>query len=143
MIARRWQAGDLVELDIPFPLTVQADARLAAVTRGPLVYCLFQNAQDDTGKLYKHQGIFPEDHCLLLDPQDPVQSLREEPAQPGLLGPSLRVKAILQPQSPVFAGPSANSQLLPPRAEEVLLLPFVNQGQAHGEYRVFNYYIKL
>lgn len=46
LIARTWQAGDIVELSLPMPVrrvlaneAVEADRGLVAVERGPLVYC--------------------------------------------------------------------------------------------------------
>ena len=48
-IARNWQAGDVVELDLPMPVErvyanplVQADAGRTCLRRGPLVYCVEQ-----------------------------------------------------------------------------------------------------
>ena len=46
-LQRRWQAGDVVELDLPMPVhrvyaheKVEADQGRAALVRGPIVYCL-------------------------------------------------------------------------------------------------------
>ncbi len=46
-LQRRWQAGDVVELDLPMPIhrvyaheKVEADRGKAALMRGPIVYCL-------------------------------------------------------------------------------------------------------
>ena len=46
-LQRRWQAGDVIELDLPMPIhrvvaqdKVQADEGRVALMRGPLVYCL-------------------------------------------------------------------------------------------------------
>jgi len=46
-LQRRWQAGDVVELDLPMPVhrvyaheKVQADQGKVALMRGPIVYCL-------------------------------------------------------------------------------------------------------
>ena len=45
VIRRTWQAGDLIELDMPMPVTrveahpsVKADAGKVAIQRGPIVY---------------------------------------------------------------------------------------------------------
>jgi DUF1680 family protein len=46
-LQRRWQAGDVVELDLPMPVNrvyahekVQEDQGKVALARGPIVYCL-------------------------------------------------------------------------------------------------------
>jgi uncharacterized protein len=142
IIERQWHPGDQVRLDLPMPVQVQANEHLAAIKRGPLVYCLFQDAQEKNGRLYWHRGIYPEDHCLLIDPDHPQESLSEEPAAPGLLGPALRLKGKVLPRAPIFATSVANAQVKPAEPETCLLLPFANQGSIRGEYRIFNRYQK-
>ena len=46
------------------PLVVQANEHQAAIMRGPLVYCLFQDVQDKKGTIYWHRGIYPEDNQI-------------------------------------------------------------------------------
>jgi DUF1680 family protein len=140
LIERQWQPGDKVDLQLPMPVSVQANDHLAAVIRGPLVYCLFQDIQDKSGHIYWHHGIYPEDHELLLDPGNPASTVQEEPAQTDLLGPALRVQGHIRSRAPIFATTQANTNVLPDESESCLLLPFANQGTARGHYRVFNYY---
>lgn len=54
VIPRKWQAGDVVELDLPMPVQrvqanakVEADANRFALKRGPLLYCLEGRDQPD------------------------------------------------------------------------------------------------
>ncbi len=65
---RRWQAGDVVELDIPMPVRrvyahekVQADKGKVALMRGPVIYCLegIDQAGEDVFKL-----VLPPDASL-------------------------------------------------------------------------------
>ena len=142
VIERQWHPGDQLTLDLPLNLRIQASEDLAAVMRGPLVYCLFQNAQEQSGQRSWHRGIYPEDHCLLLDPASPEMSLSEDPVSSGLLGPGLRIASRLMPHPPMFATIQANSKVQPAAPESCLLLPFANQGALRGEYRIFNRYQK-
>jgi len=142
MVERQWQSGDVVRLDLPMPLTIRANEHLAAVVRGPLVYCLFQDAQDKQGTIYWHRGIYPDDNQLTLDFDHPEASVKEEPAQGDLLGPVLRVKGRIMPRAPMFSTAQANDQVLPAEEQNLLLLPFANQGAIRGPYRIFNYYQK-
>ena len=61
-LQRRWQAGDLVELDLPMPVhrvyaheQVQDDQGQVALMRGPVVYCL--EAVDHTGVDLAHLAL--------------------------------------------------------------------------------------
>jgi DUF1680 family protein len=140
VIERQWQSGDTVEIHLPMPVGVQTNDHLAAIIRGPLVYCLFQDIQDRPGSLYWHHGLYPEDHQLLFDPDNLAAAIREEPARPDLLGPALRVSGRIRSRAPIFATGQANAKVLPTEAESCLLLPFANQGAIRGEYRIFNHY---
>ncbi|MBN1310532.1 MAG: glycoside hydrolase family 127 protein [Anaerolineae bacterium] len=140
VLKRQWQPGDKVELHLPMPVSIQASDHLAAIVRGPLVYCLFQDVQDKPGSIYWHRGIYPEDHQLLLDLVEPEATIQEEPARPGLLGPALRVQGHIRASAPIFAAAQANAGVPPAEFEGCLLLPFANQGAVRGEYRVFNHY---
>lgn len=140
IIERHWEPGDKVELYLPMPVSVQANDHLAAIMRGPLVYCLFQDIQDRSGGIYWHHGLYPEDHRLLLDPANPAITIREEPARPDLLGPALRVQGYIRPRAPIFATAQANAEVLPTEPEDCLLLPFANQGAIRGEYQTFIHY---
>ena len=142
LIARQWHSGDVVSLNLPLPLFVQANEHLAAVVRGPLVYCLFQDAQDKKSTIYWHRGIYPEDNQLTLEVDQPEGGIREEPASEGLLGPALRVDGHILPRAPLFSTAQANDQTLPAEAQNLLLLPFANQGAIRGPYRIFNHYRK-
>jgi len=142
MIERQWQSGDVVTLNLPMPLTVQANEHLAAVVRGPLVYCLFQDVQDKKGTIYWHRGIYPEDNQLTLEISHLVSSFVEEPARGDLLGPALRVNGRIMPRAPMFSTSQANEKALPAETRSLLLLPFANQGAIRGPYRIFNHYRK-
>ena len=142
VIEREWQPGDTVKLSLPFPLTCHANDQVTALVRGPLVYAYFQVVQDDQGLYHGHQGRFPEDGVLVIDPDQPGSSVQEEPAQNGLLGPALRVCGRIQARAPMFASSGANSKLPGRQEQALLLLPFVNQGAIRGEYRVFMEYVK-
>lgn len=141
IIEREWQPGDVVKLSLPFPLTCQAGDRVTALVRGPLVYAYFQNAQDDRGAYHGHQGRFPEDNVLVIDPDRPDSAVQEEPAQDGLLGPALRVPGYIQAQTPMFSTAQANSALPGRQEKALLLLPFANQGAVRGEFSVFMEYV--
>jgi hypothetical protein len=137
MIQRLWQPGDVVALHLPMPIRVQANEHQAAVIRGPLVYCLFQDAQNKKGTIYWHRGIYPEDQEIVLDLQNPAASNIEIPPAEGLLGPALRVRGRIMPRAPMFSTGEANAETLPAEPIECLLLPFANQGAIRGEYAVF------
>jgi len=69
-LARRWQKGDTVELDLPMPVCrvyshpdVKANAGRVALQRGPVVYCL-EGA--DNGKHLPHVYL-PADAALAAD----------------------------------------------------------------------------
>lgn len=140
IIERPWRDGDQVTLQIPMPLRMQANDHQAAVLRGPLVYCLFQDIQDQKGTIFWHRGIYPADYELSLDAEQPGLSLRETPAPEGLLGPALRVSGRILARAPMFATPEANHHTLPADAQDILLLPFANQGAIRGPYQIFNRY---
>jgi DUF1680 family protein len=137
VVEQEWRPGDTLHLDLPFPLTAQAGAEETAIVRGPLVYCLFQNAQPDSGIHLGRKGMYPEDAILHLDPHTPAESITEAPAPEGLLGPALRVAGWSKPKPPMFAEEGANSEIVSERAAEFLLLPFVNQGALRGDFSVF------
>ncbi|MBN1427270.1 MAG: glycoside hydrolase family 127 protein [Anaerolineae bacterium] len=140
VIEQQWQPDDEVELHLPMPVSVQANDHLAAVVRGPLVYCLFQDVQDLSGSIYWHHGIYPEDHRLLLDRANPAATISEEATCSDLLGPALRVQGESCSQTPMFATEKANAGIPPSASKNFLLLPFANQGAIRGEYRIFNHY---
>jgi len=142
MIDRQWQEGDIVTINLPMPLTLQANEQLAAIVRGPLVYCLFQDIQDKKGKIYWHRGIYPEDNQLFLEVENLEASVKEEPARDDLLGPVLRIAGQIMPRAPMFSSSQANDQTLPAESQSFLLLPFANQGAIRGPYRIFNNYQK-
>jgi DUF1680 family protein len=142
IIDRQWQEGDIVSINLPMPLTVQANEHLAAVVRGPLVYCLFQDIQDKKGTIYWHRGIYPEDNQLFLEVDILEASVREEPARDDLLGPVLRIDGQIMARAPLFSSSQANDQTLPAESQSYLLLPFANQGAIRGPYRIFNNYQK-
>jgi DUF1680 family protein len=140
MIERQWHPGDVVMLNLPMPLTVQANEHLAAIVRGPLVYCLFQDIQDKKGTIFWHRGIYPEDNRLDLDINHLEVSLKKESAREDLLGPALRIDGQVMPRAPMFSTSQANAQVLPAESQSFLLLPFANQGAIRGPYRIFNQY---
>ena len=139
-IEREWKAGDSVRLSLPFQVSCQANEHTLAVTRGPLVYAYFQDAQADPVVFHHRRGLYPEDVVLRIDPDQPGNSIQEEPTHAGPLGPALRVAGLIQPRAPIFASPDANSQLPGRQEQSLLLYPFVNQGAIRGEYRVFMEY---
>ena len=137
VIERTWSPGDQVALALPLPVRVHSGGPTLAISRGPLVYGYFQDAQADPVIFDDRRGLYPEDVALVLAAEQEEQALVEEPPAGGLLGPALRVQAVIQGRDPIFAQPAANGAL--PQAEEqtVVLLPFANQGAVRGEYRVF------
>jgi len=136
-VEREWKAGDSVELSLPFQITCQANDHALALVRGPLVYAYFQDVQADPVKFHWCRGLYPEDVILHANPARPGDSVQEEPAGDGLLGPALRVTGRIRSREPVFASSTANSQLPGGQEQSVLLYPFVNQGAIRGPYRVF------
>lgn len=140
MIDRGWHPGDSVRINLPMPLRIQAAEHLAAIVRGPLVYALFQGNQEVTGSIFWHHGIYPEDHELHLDLENPASSLVEEPAPEDLLGPALRVKGRIMPRAPMFSTTQANAKTNSAEPVTCTLVPFANQGAVRGQYRIFNYY---
>jgi uncharacterized protein len=63
-LSRQWQAGDVIELDLPMPVRLmeanpQAEKlrNQVAVVRGPLVYCLELPKQEDGEKTWR-DGVF-------------------------------------------------------------------------------------
>jgi len=136
-IERTWQPGDQLSLEMPMPVRIQHNEEYAALIRGPLVYCLFQDAQDQTWQHYWHRGVYPEDHCLLLDPNQPEAFITEQPTPEGVLGPELRLSARIEQRAPMFATAQANAQVHQSEIESCRLLPFANQGALRGEYRIF------
>ncbi len=137
VIEREWQAEESVELSLPFQVTCQANDHALALVRGPLVYAYFQDIQADPVKFHWCQGQYPEDVILHVNPNNPGESVQEEPAGDGLLGPALRVTGHVRAKEPVFAVDEANSRLSGEQEQSFLLHPFVNQGAIRGEYRVF------
>jgi len=137
VVEREWKAGDSVELSLPFRVTCQANDHALALVRGPLVYAYFQDAQADPVKFHWCRGLYPEDVILHANPVRPGDSVQEEPAGDGLLGPALRVTGHIRSREPMFASSAANSQLSGRQEQSFLLYPFVNQGAIRGEYRVF------
>ena len=142
VIEREWHAGDTVKLTLPFPLRCQANAHTLAIVRGPLVYAYFQDAQADPAKFHWCRGLYPEDAVLSVDPDQIEESVQEEPASEGLLGPALRVPGFIRAKAPVFATPDGNAQLPGRQEESLLLYPFADQGAIRGIYRVFISYTK-
>ena len=136
-IEREWHPGDTVHLSLPLPLRAQAGESQVALMRGPLVYALFQDAQADRVVFHGRRGLFPADYRLELDPQRPERHVTEEAAPEGLLGPALRVRARIRARAPVFSTARANAELPGSTEQDVILLPFVNQGAICGEYQVF------
>ena len=62
--ARRWSAGDVVELDLPLEVrlmeahpAVEACRNRVAVMRGPVVYC-FEALKDQDGERLWNDGVF-------------------------------------------------------------------------------------
>jgi DUF1680 family protein len=137
VIERTWSPGDQVTLTLPLPVRIHSGGPTLAISRGPLVYGYFQDAQADPMVFEERRGLYPEDVALAIMPEQIAKAIVEEPAGEGLLGPMLRISAVIQGRDPIFAQPGANAAL--PGAEEqtVTLLPFANQGAVRGEYRVF------
>jgi DUF1680 family protein len=142
VIEREWKAGDSVELSLPLQVTCQANDHALALVRGPLVYAYFQDAQADPVKFHWCRGLYPEDVVLHANPAQPGDSVQEEPAGDGLLGPALRVAGYSRSRAPLFALSDANSKLPGCQEQSLLLLPFANQGAIRGEYRVFMEYTR-
>jgi DUF1680 family protein len=142
VIGREWRAGDTVKLYLPFPLSCQANVHTLALVRGPLVYAYFQDAQIDPAVFHHRRGLYPEDAVLSIDPDRVEESVQEEPASEGLLGPALRVPGFIRARAPVFATLSGNSPLPGRQEQSFLLHPFADQGAIRGVYCVFMMYAK-
>jgi DUF1680 family protein len=142
IIERLWQPGDTVFLNLPMPLFVQANQHQAAIVRGPLVYCLFQDLQEKKGTIFWHRGIYPEDNQLALNLDHPERTVREEPAREDLLGPALMVNGQIMQRAPMFSTSQANQQTLLAEQQSFILVPFANQGAIRGPYQIFNRYRK-
>ena len=140
VIERQWQPGDRVELTLPFAVSVQADASVAAVSRGPLTYAYFQDAQSDPMIFHWRRGLYPEDIVLHIDPSAPA--VTEEAVDGNLIGPAIHVPAQVKGRAPIFSTAAGNAKLPPTETQTVRLLPFVNQGAVRGEYQVFIDYQK-
>jgi uncharacterized protein len=136
-IERTWAPGDRVTLSLPLPICVHSGGPTLAISRGPLVYGYFQDAQADPMIFEERRGLYPEDVAVFLPTDQMAQVLVEEPAADGLLGPAIRVRAVTQGRDPIFAQPTANAALPQTEEQTVVLLPFANQGAVRGEYRVF------
>jgi uncharacterized protein len=134
VIERSWAPGDQVTLTLPMPVRMHSGGPTMALSRGPLVYSYFQDAQADPMVFEARRGLYPED--VLLAVGTPAE-IDEEPAPAGLLGPALRVPAVVQGRDPIFAHAAANAALPQAERQQVLLLPFANQGAVRGEYCVF------
>jgi DUF1680 family protein len=143
IIERQWQPGDTVTLNLPMLLSVQANQHQAAIVRGPLVYCLFQDLQEKKGTIFWHRGIYPEDNQLTLNLDHLEKSIREEQAREDLLGPALRVDGQITTRAPMFSTSQANQQTLPSESQSYILVPFANQGAIRGPYQIFNNYRML
>jgi len=141
VIDREWQPGDTVKLSLPFAVTCQANDTEVALVRGPLVYAYFQDAQPDPVVFHFRRGLYPEDVNLHLTPAQPGNSVQEEPAAEGLLGPALRIKGSIQTRAPIFATTQGNAKLPAQEEKDFVLLPFANQGAVQGEYGVFLKYV--
>jgi hypothetical protein len=139
-LEREWRQGDQVTLSLPLPLACQANDHVAALSRGPLVYAYFQNAQKDPVIFYGHNGRYPDDVTLEIAPDQLAGGVAEEPAPEGLLGPALRVPGRIEGQSPMFAAGRGNGEVTAPHEESLVLLPFANQGALRGDYGVFMRY---
>lgn len=137
VLERTWSPGDRVTLSLPLPLRVQGSGPALAISRGPLVYGYFQDAQADSMVFEDRRGLYPDDVTLALDGDRLEDALVEEPAGPGLLGPALRAPATIQGRDPIFAQAAANAALPGAEQQTVVLLPFANQGAVRGEYRIF------
>ena len=137
VIEREWRAGDSVQLSLPFQVSCHANDHVLALVRGPLVYADVQDAQADPGVFHRRRGLYPEDAVLRIDPDQPDQTVQEEVAPNGLLGPALRVAGVLRSKAPMFAAPAGNSGLPEWQEQSLTLLPFANQGAIRGPYRVF------
>jgi len=137
VVERAWKAGDLVELALPLSLRFQADGRLGALMRGPLVYACFQDAQRDPVIFHDRRGLYPEDVVLHIDPTDIAGCVEAIDPPVGFVGPALSVPGHIEARAPVFSTDQGNA-LRPMRSDEAVVLhPFVNQGAVGGEYAVF------
>lgn len=137
-LTRRWQPGDVVRLVFDFPVTCHANADYVAVTRGPLVYAHFANAQPDHELYFWHHSGYASDNDLVIDPTHPAAM--EVPVAADLLGPGLQVRSRRLERAPMFASAAGNGALPPADDQPILLLPFMNQGSLQGDYQVFKRY---
>jgi DUF1680 family protein len=142
IVEREWRPGETLRLSLPFPLDCQTNDDVAALVRGPLVYAYFENVQDEQVVFHGHHGRYPGDGVAIVDPDQPGEGVRAEPAPEGTLGPVLRLPGYTRAQAPMFAARTANQELLEQKRQSFTLLPFANQGAIRGEYRVFLEYEK-
>ncbi len=134
-IDRVWHQDDEVSFSLPLPVRVIADGTSAAVCRGPIVYCYFQECQPEPMRFHWIRGVYPEDVELQVEGQQ-LTSVEEAAAPDEFLGPGLLVGGGCRPRPKLFAGEpmpdTARSEI-----QRLLLLPFANQGRARGHYAVF------
>lgn len=131
-IARRWQQGDAIELNLPMPAevltshpAVAANAGQVAFRRGPLVYCL--ERQDAAGADLEKLSV-------LLDASNPARSIRD--VWDEKLG-----MHVLEVQARCAAHPTTAPALYQTRSHEapetfeISLIPFYFRANRDGDPR--------
>jgi DUF1680 family protein len=130
-LARAWKTGDTVELDFPMPPRlietnplVEATAHLAAVMRGPVVYCL--ESPDLPAGVALHEVRLPREAAFELvslpAPLDRVRGLRGE----AMVRPAMSLSRTGPLYGPVSVAPA--------RRVKVTLIPYFawnNRGEPH------------
>ena len=97
-ISRKWQAGDRVEMDMPMPLRFvrgrQSQAGRVAVMRGPVVFCLSRERNQDLGTIDPRLITLVPSSLKWSDPgrfgaagRDGVYVFRRGSRVPGILRP--------------------------------------------------------
>jgi DUF1680 family protein len=126
MLARHWQAGDVIKLHLPMPVQLMASHRLmehtrgqVAVTRGPIVYCLESTDLPE--------GTAIEDVRI---PRDASWTIRHEPdLLTGVTVLETEATALPFPKGDALYEPLANEE---PRTVPIRLIPYFtwnNRGE--------------
>jgi DUF1680 family protein len=135
-VTRNWSPGDVVELNLPMPVRrvaahekVAADAGLAALERGPLVYCL--EGADHNGAvaqlaLARDAALTPEHRPALLGGVTVLRGTATETFRQKDGSVASRPAGITAIPYPVWClrGPNPMAVWLPEEAERAVPLPY-------------------
>lgn len=132
ILHRTWDNEDVVELDFDLSVSVLTEGNNACLTRGPIVYAVFENLQNEDCQEVLCRGETIE---LAAEETAPVVQMD---TRNGLLGPAYKVRGVIKSEAvPLFFNSQNNSTLSQQIEEEFILLPFCNQGAVKGRYWIF------